>query len=271
MKLLICTQKNDPNDPVLGFFVRWIEEFRKYAEVDVITLDHLGGGNQVQRAWRFLRLVTRLRCDAVFVHMNPEYLVVAGWWWRLRGIRTALWYAHKSVNWKLRVAVFFANVICTPSPESFRLRSKKVVVTGHGIDTDFFKPNPAIKRGEHLLSVGRLDPIKGHDRAILLAHRNNWELVIVGEGTERESLEALAAKLEVKVRFTGGLTQEQLRGEYWRAGHFVSFSETGSMDKVLLEASACGLPGGLLTRTEVVAFHNLKTLVPKMLKAIKNF
>ena len=30
MKLLICTQAADRDDPVLGFFYRWIEEFKKY-------------------------------------------------------------------------------------------------------------------------------------------------------------------------------------------------------------------------------------------------
>ena len=39
MKLLIITQKVDDHDDVLGFFVRWIEEFAKYVEkVTVVCL-----------------------------------------------------------------------------------------------------------------------------------------------------------------------------------------------------------------------------------------
>jgi len=39
MKLLIVTQTIDSNDPVLGFFVRWVEEFSKQCEeVTVICL-----------------------------------------------------------------------------------------------------------------------------------------------------------------------------------------------------------------------------------------
>ena len=39
MRLLICTQAVDVNDPILGFFVRWIEEFAKHCEkVTVICL-----------------------------------------------------------------------------------------------------------------------------------------------------------------------------------------------------------------------------------------
>ena len=44
------------------------------------------------------------------------------------------------------------------------------------------------------------------------------------------------------MHFLGSQTQEQLREEYRRAGVFVHASETGSLDKVVLEALACGLP-----------------------------
>ncbi len=40
MKLLIVTQKVDKNDPILGFFHRWIEEFAKHCEkITVICLE----------------------------------------------------------------------------------------------------------------------------------------------------------------------------------------------------------------------------------------
>jgi hypothetical protein len=39
MRLLIVTQAIDAEDPVLGFFVRWVEELAKKAEmVEVICL-----------------------------------------------------------------------------------------------------------------------------------------------------------------------------------------------------------------------------------------
>ena len=113
---------------------------------------------------------------------------------------------------------------------------------GHGIDTDFFSPDPSVARGEYLLSVGRLSPSKRHDLAIREAAREGRELRIAGEGPERERLMALARSLGANVRFLGPLTQEQLRNEYHRAKMFVHTSETGSLDKVVLEATACGLP-----------------------------
>lgn len=270
MKLLICTQAVDQNDPVLGFFVRWIAEFAKRCKsVDVICLragqytlpanvhvHSLGKKfgqpasdmiyhitSRVRYAWRFLTLVWRLRheYDAVFVHMNPEYLIAAGWLWRLKRKKTALWYTHKAVNLRLRIAAFFTDVILTASPESFRLKTSKLRVMGHGIDTDFFTPDPRAPRGDWWLSVGRLSKSKRHDLAIREAAAAGKELRIAGDGPERTNLEVLAKELGAHVTFLGPLAQAQLRERYRTAALLIHRSETGSLDKVVLEAAACGL------------------------------
>ena len=277
MKLLLCTQVVDKNDPVLGFFVRWIEEFKKHCEVEVISLKTLGRGGKIMRTWRLLRRASAGQYDAVFVHMNPEYLVAAGWLWKLRGKKTGLWYTHKSVDLKLRIAERFADIIFTASKESFRLPSSKVRVMGHGIDTDFFCPDPGVVRTEHLLSVGRLMPSKRHDLAIRIASGQGRTLRIAGEGPERKNLEALAQKLGARVQFLGPLTQVQLRNEYRRAALLIHRSETGSLDKVVLEAAACGLPVDTtdpalarlpLSPQYVREHHSLKNLIPAILKAL---
>ena len=78
-----------------------------------------------------------LEYDIVFVHMNPEYIVIAGTLWRLMSKKIALWYMHKSVNLKLRIAVF-SQILFYRVCRGFRLPTKKLHVMGHGIDTDFF-------------------------------------------------------------------------------------------------------------------------------------
>ena len=174
--------------------------------------------------------------------MNPEYLVLGGLLWRLWRKKTVLWYTHKNVDLKLRVATALADEIATASKESFRLRSRKVHVVGHGIDTDFFAPGEPGKRGSAVLSVGRLSKSKRHDLAIEAAALAGRELRIIGDGPERKNLELLAQKLHASVRFLGGLGQAALREEYRTAAYLIHTSETGSMDKVVLEALACGLP-----------------------------
>jgi glycosyltransferase involved in cell wall biosynthesis len=282
MKLLIVTQIVDSEDSYLGFFTRWIEEFAKYAEqVEVICLKegkhelpanvHVhslgkerGAASSFTYARRFLSLIRRLRhnYDTVFVHMNPEYVVLGGVWWHLWGKKVALWYMHKSVDTKLRLATLLADIVFTASKESFRIERSKIRITGHGIDTDFFSPDASVVRGDHLLSVGRLMPSKRHDLAIRQAAEMGRELRIAGEGPERANLETLAQALHVHVQFLGGLSHERLRDEYRKASLFLHTSETGSLDKVVLEALACGLP----VRTNDPALKSLETASPEYVR-----
>lgn len=257
MRLLIATQAVDRKDPVLGFFHRWIEEFARNCEhviviclrkgdfslpdnVEVIALSK----GRISRAFEVCSIAfgRRRDYDSVFVHMNPEYLVAAGWLWRLLGKKSALWYAHKSVDPKLRVAEKFASAILTASKESFRLPSTKVHILGHGIDTGFFVPDLSVPRGKTLLSVGRLSKSKRHDLVIRAAALAGRELHVVGEGEEREALERVAHECGADVQFLGGLTQEKVRDEYRQAMVFIHASETGSMDKVVLEALSTDCP-----------------------------
>ena len=173
---------------------------------------------------------------------------------------------HKSVTLRLRLAEKVVAFICTASAESFRLRSSKLHVVGHGIDTDIFRPDPSVVRGTHALSVGRLSKSKRHDKAIDSAVELGIELRIAGEGPERESLEEYARSKEARVTFLGGLSHIQLRDEYLRAALFIHTSETGSLDKVLLEAIACGTP--IKTHYEEYKKYepqSYKVLIPKII------
>lgn len=261
MRLLITTQAVDLDDPILGFFHSWIEHFSRRCDsviviclregrhalppnVRVVSLGKERGRGRFLRLAAFYRAIVgaRREYDAVFVHMNPEYVMLGAPYWHLIGRRVGLWYTHKAVNARLRLATLLCDVVFTASKESFRLRSSKVRVMGHGIDTGFFTPDPDTVRGRHLLSVGRLMPTKRHDVAIRDAARRGAELRIAGEGPERARLESLAKELGAGVVFLGPLSQTQLRDEYRRAATLIHRSETGSLDKVVLEAAACGLP-----------------------------
>ncbi|MFA6279105.1 MAG: glycosyltransferase [Candidatus Paceibacterota bacterium] len=295
MKLLICTQVVDAKDSDLGFFVRWIEEFAKQCKkvtviclrsgkyslpdnVEVIVLDKESRISRTIQLWRIC-ISRRKEYDTVFVHMNPEYIIVAGLLWRFMQKRIALWYTHKSVNLKLRIAVLFSHKVFTASKESFRLRTKKLQVMGHGIDVGFFFHDASIVRGDWMFSVGRLMPSKRHDLAIRMAAKEGNELRIAGEGPERQHLEVLARELGARVRFLGALNHSQIRDEYRKANYLIHTSETGSLDKVVLEALACGLP----VRTSDPALkmlesesseyvrenHSLQKLIPEILKSMQ--
>lgn len=289
MKLLIVTQAVDQNHSNLGFFIKWIDEFAKHCEEVTVIANEVGryslpknvtvyglgkeyGSQRIKRYVKFLALVVWFTrsYDTVFCHMNPEYVIAGGWWWRFTGKHIAFWYMHKSVTDRLRIAERLAHSIFTASKESFRLPSTKLHVVGHGIDTDLFRPDPGVVRGTHALSVGRLTESKRHDRAIDIAHERGMELYIAGEGPERENLERYARQKGARVVFLGGLTHSKLRDEYLRAALLIHTSETGSLDKVLLEALACGTP--IHTEYEVYKTHtpqSYQVLIPKILSLIQ--
>jgi glycosyltransferase involved in cell wall biosynthesis len=83
----------------------------------------------------------------------------------------------------------------------------------------------------HLVFVGRLAPVKG--LRVLLealrarAGRDDVRLTIVGDGTERTALEAMAAPLGDAVRFTGYQSQDEVAAILATADGFVlaSFAE----------------------------------------------
>ena len=106
MRLLICTQKVDKRDPILGFFHSWIEEFAKHcSQVIVICLEKgefdlpenvtifslgkeenkHGYAVKLLYCWSFYKFIWRYRkeYDTIFVHMNKEYVVLGGIFWRL--------------------------------------------------------------------------------------------------------------------------------------------------------------------------------------------
>lgn len=278
MKLLFITQKVDKNDDVLGVYHRWIEELAKKVEkIQVICLykgraelpanvfvhslgKELPGHNRLRYLRNFFRLVWVLRkdYDTVFVHMNPEYVILAGWLWRILGKRVVFWYAHYISNLKLRIATIFPNLIVTSTRRAFPFASKKLMVLQQGIDTERFKPLKLKVKSEKfkVLFLGRISPVKNLDvliRALQLAEqRSGLSLSVVGAPTPGKPIEAeYFQKVQELTKELGisGLVDFQkpvpnfLTPEIYRKHDlFVNLTVTGSFDKSTLEAMASGIP-----------------------------
>ena len=72
--------------------------------------------------------------------MNQEYVLIAGWLWKLLGKRTYLWRNHYAGSWLTDVAaVFCTKVFCT-SKHSYTVKYKKTVLMPVGVDTERFTP-----------------------------------------------------------------------------------------------------------------------------------
>lgn len=272
MRLLILTQVVDQNDSDLGFFHHWIEKIAEQVDevlviclrkgdyclpsnATVLSLGKEHGASRLNYLRRLFRYVFFERYDHVFVHMNPEYIVLCGWWWRLRKKRVLLWYTHKAVNLKLRIAEKLSTKIFTASRESFRLSSKKVKVVGHGIDVETFAYNTQIQSitSWRLLWVGRITPVKDLEtiiRAVGEIRKNHSvTLDIIGEpitdtdGEYQKIIRKLVNESSMAdiVDFRGSLAHEKMIKEYGKHTALIHTSRTGSVDKVVLEAMAVGL------------------------------
>jgi len=275
MKLLICTQTLDSQDSNLGFFHRWVEEFAGRCEkVTVICLregDHVlpsnvvvlslgkeAGTSRLTRAVRFLRYITARRgeYDAVFVHMNPEYVLLGGYLWKRWGKKTGLWYAHKSLTKKLSIAVRLVDYVFTVAASSFPIRTVKCLPMGHGIDTELFKPDIHQESTQiRIVTTGRvaqskhlLEMLNALD--VLHARGERFSFTIAGAPTSPNE-EAYAQTLHEeiakrpykdKVVLLGAVAHHRLPEVLHGQDIFFNFGGTGNMDKAGLEALACGIP-----------------------------
>jgi glycosyltransferase involved in cell wall biosynthesis len=128
----------------------------------------------------------------------------------------------------------------------------RITVLRNGVDLQRFQPTDrAIARAQWnitrrtLLSVGLLIERKGHHHAIAaLRLLPDMDLMIAGQGPEREALTRLAHRLQVadRVHFLGNLGPEQLRTAYSAADALVLASSREGWANVLLESMACGTP-----------------------------
>jgi glycosyltransferase involved in cell wall biosynthesis len=122
----------------------------------------------------------------------------------------------------------------------------------NGVDLELFQPGDrdALRRelgmeGFTLMSVGHLEPRKGHEMVIgALPALPDARLFIAGSGPDRNKLEQLAQQLKVdeRVRFLGPLPQSELRKYYGGADALVLASSREGWANVLLESMACGTP-----------------------------
>jgi glycosyltransferase involved in cell wall biosynthesis len=192
--------------------------------------------------------------------MNPIYLAEAGWLWKLMGKKIGLWYTHRNVDLKLRIAEKFTDVIFTAAKESFNLPSNKVMIVGHGIDVSLYtnvqRTKPLGSEPVPIASIGRITPIKDPITLIEAAHilRLNWQkkftLVFIGspimggdEGYSKKVHDLVGRyELEGIVTFAGDVKPADLVARYASFDLTINLVPTGGLDRVVLESMASGVP-----------------------------
>lgn len=283
MNLLFITRKIDRQDALAGFAYSWVDKVAKELRVadsnaklyciclekgdsmgisDNVEIYSLGKEVGVSRFGRFIefqKLAWRVvpKVDGIFCHMNPEYTINIWPYAKLYGKKIVSWYTHGKATWKTKLLAKMANAILTASKESFPHPSKKVVVTGHGIDTNIFQPKWKDYPEDmplHILTVGRISPTKDLESLIKAIDilddtgEKNIIVKIVGEPglpehqSYYDSLQQMvrAMDLEKIIEFVGPIPNKDVVSYYQDADIFINLSGTESIDKAVLEAMACG-------------------------------
>ncbi|RQP13127.1 MAG: glycosyltransferase family 4 protein [Microbacteriaceae bacterium] len=116
-----------------------------------------------------------------------------------------------------------------------------------GIDMSFYTPDFSPRSENVVAFLGRLDEEKYIHEAIEAVEKLqdlDAKLVIIGDGEMRPRLEARARELGVadRVRFTGRVSDEELRRELTNASVFAMPSRAELQSIATMEALASGLP-----------------------------
>ena len=123
----------------------------------------------------------------------------------------------------------------------YGLDTDKVLVVPNYVDTKAFSPRGG-GDGRRICFIGRLVEQKNLFALLEALRGLEAELVVVGDGHLRASLEAEAERLGLAVDFRGNLPHERLPDVLADCGLFVLPSHYEGHPKVLLESMACGLP-----------------------------
>ncbi len=259
-------------DAVLGFFTGWVNSFAKKfdsimvicletgeyippSNVKVLSLGKEEGKSRFVYLFRFYKYIIseRKNYDAVFVHMNQEYVILGWKTWFLFRKNIYMWRNHHAGNITTNLAAFFCKKIFCTSKYSYTARFKKTVLMPIGVDLALFKENREIMRKKNsILFLARMAPVKKPD--ILLAalqklHERNipFTATFCGDALPKdkefyESLMQKAKDYEISqyVEWKKGIPNSETPTLYNAHEIFVNLSSSGMYDKTIVESAACG-------------------------------
>lgn len=284
MKLAFVTASLDLAHPTLAFTRAWVRALqRECADLRVIAREgtpfveapavdlrvafpagHRSEQSSLLRRARWALFLRReLRgCDAVLAHMVPRDAL---WARRCLGAsaRVGLWYAHGSAGKGLGSALRACDLVFTPSERAFPMLTPKLRASGHGIDLERFAERPAAVASADapLLFAARLSATK--EPLLALAGYRLWRertrraprrLVFAGAPlteADRSLARELGAAIGDDAQVLGprAALWSEMPTLYAHAALLLAPSRTGSLDKNVLEAHACGVPAVVLAES----------------------
>ncbi len=205
---------------------KWINSIHQRHPIDIIHSFWL-----TDAAWLGQRMARRMKLPHIVTLMGQDVL---------------------PSNWYMRLPQFRNTPMVTLSPshsKHFEASSGRTTdaIIPWGIDAEEL-PNPATDRAIDILGVGSLIALKDYTLFLqlvgqLVETKPDLSVVLIGQGPEREGLEALAGKLgiEQQVTFLGALPRHEVLEYMCRSKILLHTSKFESFGYVFLEGLACGM------------------------------
>ena len=199
--------------------------------------------NQINGGWTALVARTLL---------GGKLLVRCGYVWSEFVVRLGAGAVRRTVSTKIERLLFNAadEIIVSSEADARQIEQQHgpalstITTICNYVDLDRFRPKPSVtKQRGALIFVGRLEDQKNPSSLLdALVGLDHVQLMIVGDGSLRVTLEKQASRLNLDVKFLGTIDNGKLPELLNRCEAFVFPSRYEGTPKALLEAMACGVP-----------------------------
>jgi glycosyltransferase involved in cell wall biosynthesis len=287
--LLICTQEINQNSTTLGFMTSWVRELSKHydkvlviclylgehklpSNVEVLSLGKESSKSRFKYIINFYKIIfsRRKEYDKVFIHMNDEYGLLAGFFWKIMGKKVALWSNHYYGTWKRDLVGKFCDKVFYTSKFSYTANARKfpqAVQMPVGVDVSNFKENSKVERKPNsILFLARLDPSKKPEIVLRslknLQDRNIFfKATFVGGANKdvfadyEKGIHTLSRDLGLEnvVEFVGPVSSIETPRFFLSHMFYVNVAKSGMLDKAIFES----VVGGCLPLSTSVDFNDM--------------
>jgi len=273
MNLILFNFESNKDSQALAFALDWVNEISKNVkklyvislrcgefkvrdnvEVYCINQDKKNRLQTVFSIWKILfNIHKKDEIDGYFVHMAHYFVPIIYPFAKIYNQKIVLWYAHKSVPFSLKVSNLLIDKALASTKIGYQIKTNKLKIIGQGIDCEKFKLKTSFKsKISNIITVGRISKVKNTlliVEAFLKLNRDDLKLYIVGDALGEEDKKYLSkikniipANKKENIIFTGSISFDKLPGIYRKMDLAINISDTGSLDKAIIEPMAMGIP-----------------------------
>lgn len=227
---ILCNRWNLPVR-IYEYLIPWLHA-RALSHASVLKTNQTSGAEIALRAAQVWHKPLVARCG----YMWSEFAASGAWEGELEQAKQV----EKSVFSNAKRVVVTTQEMKDYAIKQYALLPGHVQVIPNYVMTDIFVTGAEKPQANRICFIGRLDEQKNLPALIKACAGMEVELVLIGEGPQRSSLQELAKQLGVNVSLPGIMRHHQLPDIINRSAIFTLVSTIEGHPKALLEAMSCG-------------------------------